>query len=141
MSINEKINNIGQYFVGMSVAEGYIYITVKFPSEWKVSARLEEKYDVKAVKTEDNDGYYFFTTMDVGFDNIFAAIEDAISFNEVAIQKRELFEIKIRELQNIFEDEPLDVLETIEFKYKKRKTAKKKNDNIDEEEVMPCPTV
>lgn len=139
MSINEKINKIERYFVGMSVAEGYIYITVKFPAEWKVSSRLEDKYGVKAVKTETNDGYYFFTTMDIGFDNIFDAIEDAISFNEVAIQKRELFETKIRELQVIFEDEPLDVLETIEFKYKKRKIAKKKNDYIEEKEVVECP--
>ena len=60
---------------------------------------------------------------------------------KLLFKKKELFEIKIRELQNIFEDEPLDVLETIEFKYKKRKSAKKKNDNIDEEEVTLCPTV
>lgn len=134
ININEKIKNIGEYFKGMNVAEGFIYITVCFPDGWKVSNRLEEKYDVKAIKTENELGYYFFTTMEVGFENLFEAIEDTISFNEVALLKQQLFMEKIKELQIIFEDEPIDVLETIEFKYKKKK---KKND-IKEKEVEIC---
>ena len=136
-SINEKIKNISEYFMGMNVAEGFIYVTVKFPSDWKVSSRLEEKYDVKAIKTENDLGYYFFTSMDVGFDKLFAAIEDTISFNEVPQLKQELFIVKIKELQAIFEDEPIDVLETIEFKYKKKRGKKKENEDI-EKEVETC---
>jgi hypothetical protein len=120
----------------MNVAEGFIYITVKFPDGWKVSNRLEEKYDVKAIRTENEMGYYFFTSMDVGFEKIFEAIEDTISFNEVALLKQQLFMEKIKELQILFEDEPLEVLETIEFKYKKRKNGKK-NENK-EKEVETC---
>lgn len=135
VNINEKIKNIGEYFLGMNVAEGFIYITVRFPDEWKVSNRLEEKYNVKAIKTENDMGYYFFTSMEVGFEKIFEAIEDTISFNEVAILKQQLFMEKIKELQILFEDEPLDVLETIEFKYKKRKGRK---NEIKEKEVETC---
>jgi hypothetical protein len=119
----------------MNVAEGFIYITVCFPEGWKVSNRLEEKYDVKAIKTENDMGYYFFTSMEVGFEKLFDAIEDTISFNEVALLKQQLFMEKIKELQILFEDEPLDVLETIEFKYKKRKG--RKNDTK-EKEVELC---
>ena len=118
----------------MNVAEGFIYITVCFPDGWKVSNRLEEKYDVKAIKTENEIGYYFFTSMDVGFEKLFEAIEDTISFNQVALLKQQLFMEKIKELQILFEDEPLDVLETIEFKYKKRKG--KKNDIKEKEEEL-----
>lgn len=135
VNINEKIKNIGEYFLGMNVAEGFIYITVKFPDGWKVSNRLEEKYDVKAIRTENEMGYYFFTSMDVGFEKIFEAIEDTISFNEVALLKQTLFMEKIKELQILFEDEPLDVLETIEFKYKKRKGRK---NEVKEKEVEVC---
>lgn len=135
VNINEKIKNIGEYFLGMNVAEGFIYITVKFPDGWKVSNRLEEKYDVKAIRTENEMGYYFFTSMDVGFEKIFEAIEDTISFNEVALLKQTLFMEKIKELQILFEDEPLDVLETIEFKYKKRKGRK---NEVKEKEVETC---
>ena len=135
VNINEKIKNIGEYFLGMNVAEGFIYITVRFPDGWKVSNRLEEKYDVKAIRTENEMGYYFFTSMDVGFEKIFEAIEDTISFNEVALLKQTLFMEKIKELQILFEDEPLDVLETIEFKYKKRKVRK---NEVKEKEVEIC---
>ena len=45
ININEKIKNIGEYFKGMNVAEGFIYVTVCFPEGWKISNRLEEKYD------------------------------------------------------------------------------------------------
>lgn len=135
VNINEKIKNIGDYFLGMNVAEGFIYITVRFPDGWKVSNRLEEKYDVKAIRTENEMGYYFFTSMDVGFEKIFEAIEDTISFNEVALLKQALFMEKIKELQILFEDEPLDVLETIEFKYKKKRG--KKNE-VKEKEVEAC---
>lgn len=135
VNINEKIKNIGEYFLGMNVAEGFIYITVRFPDGWKVSNRLEEKYDVKAIRTENEMGYYFFTSMDIGFEKIFEAIEDTISFNEVALLKQQLFMEKIKELQILFEDEPLDVLETIEFKYKKRKGRK---NEVKEKEVETC---
>jgi hypothetical protein len=73
--------------------------------------------------------------MEVGFEKVFEAIEDTISFNEVALLKQQLFMEKIKELQILFEDEPLDVLETIEFKYKKRKG--RKNDTK-EKEVELC---
>lgn len=136
ININEKIKNIGEYFKGMNVAEGFIYVTVCFPDGWKISNRLEEKYEVKAIKTENEIGYYFFTSMDVGFEKVFEAIEDTISFNEVAVLKQQLFMEKIKELQILFEDEPLETLETIEFKYKKKKGRK---NNINDKEIELCP--
>lgn len=137
ININEKIKELNGYFLGMNVAEGFIYITVRFPEEWKISSRINEKYDVRTVKTENGLGYYFYTSMDVGFDNVFGAIEDTIEFNEMALQKQELFMAKIQELQLIFEDEPLDVLKTIEFKYKKKRNKKVVEEN-EEKEVEPC---
>lgn len=132
MGINNDIQKLGDYFVGMNVAEGYIYITVRFPHDWKISPKVEEKFNVKSVLTENGDGYYFFTTMENGFDKIFDAINYTISFNEVAAIKQQLFLIKIQELQEIFEEEPVEVLETIEFKYKKKKkkTSKEKDVNV-----------
>lgn len=143
MGINSDIQKLGDYFVGMNVAEGYIYITVRFPNGWKVSPKVEEKFDVKSVLTENGDGYYFFTTMENGFDKLFEAINYTISFNEVATLKQQLFLAKIQELQEIFEEEPIEVLESIEFKYKKKKKKASKekeetsvdNNNENSEEV------
>ena len=136
ININEKIKELNGFFLGMNVAEGFIYITVRFPEEWKISNRINEKYDVKTVKTENGLGYYYYTSMDVGFENVFSAIEDTIEMNQMAVLKQELFMEKIKELQILFEDEPLEVLETIEFKYKKKKG--KKSEKIEEKEVQQC---
>lgn len=140
MDINQRIINIGQYFLGMNVADGFIFITVRFPENWVISNRLEEKFDVKAIRTENGDGYYFFAQMCVGFENVFLAIEDTIAFNEVAEIKQKLLLQKIAELQIIFEDEPLDVLETIEFKYKKKKKKAIKNNETENETEICCQT-
>ena len=138
-NISEKIKELNGYFFGMNVAEGYIYITVYFPEEWKISNKINEKYGVKTVKTENGVGYYYYTTMDIGFDNVFSAIQDTIEMNQMAVIKQELFMKKVKELQILFEDEPIDVLETIEFKYKKKKN--KKVEKIEEKEVEECQAV
>lgn len=130
MDINNRIKKLGNYFQKMNIAEGIIFITVSFPKEWQFNNKMVEEYGVKIMNTEDNNGYYFATKIDNGFDTIFNAIEHVIEFNEVAGIKKSLFLEKIKELQEIFEEEPLDVLQTIEFKYKKKKTGKReKNEN------------
>lgn len=138
--MNEKIKRIENYFVGMNVASGYIYITVRFPENWKVSSKIEEKYNVKAVKTEDETGYYFFSEMSNGFDNVFAAIEESIDINLMAALKQEMFVRKLKELQAIFEEETIETLKTLEFKYKKKKPKKiQENEELNEEkEVVEC---
>ena len=133
MGINERIKKLGEYFKKMNIAEGVIFITVSFPREWQISQEICDKYDVKVMPTEDYSGYYYAAKMDSGFDNLFMAIEETITFNEVAGLKKVLFVEKVKELQAIFEEEPLDVLQSIEFKYKKKKVAKKKVDEIEKE--------
>ena len=137
MGINERIKKLGEYFKKMNIAEGVIFITVSFPREWQINSAICEEYDVKVMPTEDYSGYYFASKMDNGFDNLFMAIDDTITFNEVAGIKKVLFLEKIQELQSIFEEEPLEVLQTIEFKYKKKKTGKKKAEEI-VKEVETC---
>ena len=142
MTLNDKIAKLGSRFKKMNIAEGIIFLTVNFPQDWKINDKILEKHNVKVMPTEDYEGYYFAATLDVGIDNIFNAIDDTITFNEVAGIKKALFLEKVTELQRIFEEEPLDVLQTIEFKYKKKKPKNlKKNemDNIEnEEEVVVC---
>lgn len=126
--MNERIKQLGNYFQKMNIAEGIIFITVSFPSDWKINPNITEKYGIKVMSTEDNQGYYFAAKMENGFDCLFDAIDKVIEFNQVAGIKKALFLEKIKELQIIFEEEPLDVLESIEFKYKKKRPSGKKTD-------------
>lgn len=142
MTLNEKIAKLGSRFKKMNIAEGIIFLTVNFPQDWKINPKILEEHNVKVMPTEDYDGYYFAATLEVGIDSIFNAIDETITFNEVAGIKKALFLEKVSELQRIFEEEPLDALQTIEFKYKKKSVKKNKKNETDsienEEEAVVC---
>lgn len=136
MDINNRIKKIGNYFQKMNIAEGIIFVSVMFPKDWQMNYSVVEKIGVKIMNTEDGKGYYFATQIENGFTPVFDAIDKVIEFNEVAGIKKALFLEKIKELQTIFEEEPLDVLQTIEFKYKKKKVSSKKDKNENNLEKM-----
>lgn len=133
MNIQERINNLGDYFKGMQVSSenGIIYVTVQFQKGWACSEVTEHNFGVKAVQDETPGIFFFFTDMEVGFDKVFDAIEYNIKFNEEAQAKVNLLREKIEELRTIFENEDIDILKTLEFKYKKKspKTVKTKKNN------------
>lgn len=128
MNIKERIEKISSYFRSMNVAadNGIIYVLVEFPKGWGCSEVTEHNFDVKAVRDDENIGYfYFFTNLEVGFDKVFDAIEYNIQFNEEAQAKVFLLREKIELLKDIFENEDIDILKTLEFKMKRKKNNKK----------------
>jgi hypothetical protein len=123
MNIKERIERLGMYFNSMNVAaeNNIIYVRVQFPKGWGCSELTEHNFNVTAVTDEIPGFFYFFANMEIGFDKIFDAIEYNIQFNEEAQAKVSLLREKIEELKNIFENEDINVLKTLEFKYKKKK--------------------
>lgn len=123
MNIKERIERLGMYFHSMNVAaeNNIIYVRVQFPKGWGCSELTEYNFNVKSVTDEIPGYFYFFANMEIGFDKIFDAIEFNIQFNEEAQAKVSLLREKIEELKDIFENEDINVLRTLEFKYKKKK--------------------
>ena len=123
MNIKERIERLGMYFHSMNVAaeNNIIYVRVQFPKGWGCSELTEYNFNVKSVTDEIPGYFYFFANMEIGFDKIFDAIEFNIQFNEEAQAKVSLLREKIEELKDIFENEDIYVLRTLEFKYKKKK--------------------
>lgn len=123
MNIKERIERLGMYFHSMNVAaeNNIIYVRVQFPKGWGCSELTEYNFNVKSVTDEIPGYFYFFANMEIGFDKIFDAIEFNIQFNEEAQAKVSLLREKIEELKDIFENEDINVLKTLEFKYKKKK--------------------
>jgi hypothetical protein len=133
MNIKERIERLGIYFNSMNVAaeNNIIYVRVQFPKGWGCSELTEHNFSVTAVTDEIPGYFYFFANMDVGFDKIFDAIEYNILFNEEAQTKVTLLREKIEELKNIFENEDINTLKTLEFKYKKKKNRITKKASVD----------
>ena len=123
MNIKERIERLGMYFNSMNVSaeNNIIYVRVQFPKGWGCSELTEYNFNVKSVTDKIPGYFYFFTNMEIGFDKIFDAIEFNIRFNEEAQAKVSLLREKIEELKDIFENEDINVLKTLEFKYKKKK--------------------
>lgn len=136
MNIKERIERLGMYFHSMNVAaeNNIIYVRVQFPKGWGCSELTEYNFNVKSVTDEIPGYFYFFANMEIGFDKIFDAIEFNIRFNEEAQAKVSLLREKIEELKDIFENEDINVLKTLEFKYKKKKPKTVKAQKTDTEE-------
>lgn len=134
MNIKERIKNLGTYFNSMNIAaeNNIIYVLVNFPKGWGCSEVTEHNFGVKAVRDQNPGFFYFFADMEIGFDKVFDAIEYNIRFNEEAQAKVSLLRTKIDELKDIFEQEDIQTLETLEFKFKKKslKTPKTKKQEI-----------
>lgn len=138
MELSERIKKLGSYFKNMNVVSenGLIYVLIEFPSGWGCSELTEYNFNVNVAR-EGVGLYYFFAEIGVGFDAIFDAIDYNISFNEEAQAKVNLLRSMIDKLKGIFEEEDIETLKTLEFKYKKKKSKTNKdvksvktNDNI-----------
>jgi hypothetical protein len=137
MDIKDRIEKIGKYFQDMNVASGnnIIYVHVMFPKGWGFSELTEYDYNVKVVPDEIPGYFYFFTDLSNGFERVFDAIDYNINFNEEAQIKVALLREKIEELKDIFENEDIDTIKTLEFKYKKKKTKQVKAKNNEPSET------
>lgn len=135
MNIKERIKSLGTYFSSMNIAaeNNIIYVLVNFPHGWTCSEVTEHNFNVKTARDEAPGFFYFFADMEVGFDNIFDAIEYNIKFNEDAQAKVALLRNKIEELKNIFEQEDIQTLETLEFKFKKKTTKSPKSKKTEQQ--------
>lgn len=114
MNINERIKGIKEYFNLFNVTEEGSYVLVTFGKKWIVPNDVYTH--IRRGKTNKAEGqYYFMADTDVDPSDIFDAVEYVIDYNKELIAKSELFAIKIKELQTIFEEESLETLNTLEF--------------------------
>lgn len=138
MNIKERIKRLGTYFNSMNIAaeNNIIYVLVNFPQGWGCSEVTEHNFNVKTVRDENPGFFYFFADMEIGFDKVFDAIEYNIKFNEDAQAKVTLLRKKIEELKDIFEQEDIQTLQTIEFKFKKKATKSVKSKKAEEPTII-----
>ena len=142
-SVQERIAKLGKMFVGFNIGSDnsgnqFVYLELVFPEGWRVSSLIKEKFQVNVVKNDAGNGYYFWAPIETGFDAVFDAADFNINANHEAQEKKDFLAMKIKELQELVYTEDMSVLKTLEFKVKRKKTAKKKedaNEGGDDEQV------
>ena len=131
--LQEKLIELSQYGVSFNVANGNFVVKIKYDGDWTI---IKPNESIGFYSDEsDNCVYYYVAPITIGLDKIFSTIDETIEYNHELEQKVILFKNKMAELQEIFTQEPIDVLNTLEFKMKKRKTPVKKERQTDVEQI------
>lgn len=118
--IQNRLIKLSPYSPGIDFYSGQIVIHVTYNPNWRVL----DSYDEAVRIAPDDNGqptYFYYAPSDTDFNRIFDVIDTTVKFNIEAEAKRQLLIDKINELQGIFETEDLEVLQTLEFKLKKKK--------------------
>lgn len=120
-----RLKELSGYDIGFEIKQGYYHISIVFDENWDV---LEP--DNESIYVEKRNGvYHYIAPADsVTIAEMFKTVDTTIDYNMDLQRKLLLFKKKTEELQEIFANETLEVLETIEFKYglKKKEQPKKK---------------
>lgn len=130
-NMQERIAKLGKMFAGLNIGNDnngkqFIYLELVFPKGWGVSGLIKDRFQVNVVKNDSGTGYYFWAPIETGFDAVFDAADFNIKANEEAQEKKDFLAEKTKELQKLVIEEDMSVLKTLEFKIKRKKTAKKK---------------
>ena len=134
MDLQEKLIELSEYNVSFNVANGNFVIKVKYNDKWTIIK--PDNNDIAFYRDESDDSiYYYVAPITISIDKLFLAIDETIEYNRELELKVELFKNKMVELQEIFAQESLDVLNTLEFKIRKKKTKKEKS-NKENDEVI-----
>ena len=120
MTLNEHLMRLSEYKIGFNIYEGTVIISVIYPDKWTV---LQSK-DTSIQMTKDGDRDYYYVSLDVDIEKVFALIDETIQYNKEVEAKALLFKEKISELKQVFLVEELETLKTLEFRIKKKRGPK-----------------
>lgn len=117
MTFYPFIEKTGKYLKSVRILKNYITFDMLFPTSWILPKKLPD--NVEIVQTHDQDDQ--LTTSLVCQNNreyvnlLENILDNIIKTNLEREEKERLFKMKVKELQNIFENEKLDNLKSLKF--------------------------
>lgn len=131
-SFQERLLNLSPYkaeFKTYGADDKYWVVSVTYPENWSSIEPLKDS----GIKMENDknvhDIYYYIAPMQTDVNEIFDLIDSTIQYNKEIEEKVELLNKKIDELTNLFSNEDIDTLRTIEFKVRRKRGGQKNNKN------------
>lgn len=129
MAIQDRIEKIKAFFKGFNVdaEQGVSVLLVRFPNGWQIpnQENLSKKFSIQIAARQE--GYYFVSEIENGIDGLFDAADYTIEYNQSIIEKSEILKEKINELKELFINESIERLKTLEFTFGGEKITPKKN--------------
>ena len=134
--LQDRIQRIAPYFKGIETNGGLLIVKVQFQQGWNAYPTQDlETIKVAQSEQEANVWFYYSDSTKVDLEMIFDLIEETIEFNESLRKKVELLKVKVEELKQIFNAEPLSRLETLYFAFAEETKKKKSRKSTKKEEI------
>lgn len=127
ITLQDRIQSLQPYFLSIEVKESLYIVKVLLPNKWSAYNREDEVIKVVKSDTDKNTWFYYAEIKDVELNDIFDLIEETIATNESVTKKIALMKTKMEELKDLFQNESLERLETLEFMFKNVKKTKVKS--------------
>lgn len=113
----EVIRKLRPYFFSLREIENNVSLDLKLPLTWKYDEIVKPYRSVKLKVQDKNDKVNLISllcnaTQD-GYDTIFTCALEIVVLNKEEEEKEKLFQLKVRELQQLFKNESLDKLKEI----------------------------
>lgn len=127
--LEKKIEELGSYFDSMfKLPEGNNGIKVIIPENWKIYGVETDEYAISVQPIIENNikKIRFVGSLNVKIGTIIDFANQVILNNIENEKKKELFQLRVKELANIFDNNRLSKLETLGFKFEKNKKQKSK---------------
>lgn len=122
--MKKQIDEIREYFKGLTVTLDNIVLMVKFPDTWILGLSDGLLKDFKCEVRKMQDGVYIVDQFENGYEEIFKCVNTIISVNKEMEAKSALLKQKAKELSELFLNSSLDELENLEFNFNKKTTQK-----------------
>ena len=141
MNIQERLNSLQPFLIGIRYLEGTPLVDVVFKEGWNVPD------DPKIKKIKGNDDMNYFMLLSevpgVGLDELLAFVEKTIKLNIEREKKHDLLKVKFNELKEVFKKTSLDKLKNLKFTFAEEDLVPTLTefdmDDFDKEELLPQP--
>ena len=114
-TLQDRMVDMKPYFKGIEMYNEALIVKVMFPEKWKPYDSSDGR--IKATRSENvpNEVYYYASSEDTTYDEIFDFVEETIKANQDIILKVKLLRDKVEELKDMFSTHTYDELITLKF--------------------------
>ena len=103
------------YFRGIEMYNEGLIVKVQYPQKWNAYNSADGRIKVTPSETTPNEFFYFASSNDSTYDDIFDLVEETIKANQDVILKIKLLKDKVEELRDLFSKLSYDELLTLKF--------------------------
>ena len=120
------MNSLRPYFKAIEMYNEALIVRVAYPSNWQAYGSADERIKVTPSEIDPNETYYFGSSDNTSYDEMFDLIEETIRANNEINLKLKLLHEKGEELKELFSTTPYEDLLTLEFVINSKKPKSKR---------------